>query len=96
MEERARERVAARDWAGAVVAYQNLKALVDTDRAEETAVALQFCRTLARAAELEAKADWAGALEIYKRLQAEGAPARAYLGECIRRVEPHLDAGSPR
>jgi len=91
MEERARERITARDWAGAAAAYQGLEALVEPERSAEITAALDFCRTLARAGDLESKLDWPGALGIYTRLQSEGAPAQAYLSECIRRVRQHLD-----
>ncbi|HVR83211.1 MAG TPA: serine/threonine-protein kinase [Planctomycetota bacterium] len=96
MEERARDRIAARDWAGAAGAYQALEALIEPDRAGEITAALQFCRLLAKAAELEAKADWTGAIGIYSRLQAEKAPLQSYLLECIRRVRARLDAASHR
>jgi serine/threonine protein kinase len=96
IEERARDRIAARDWAGAVLAYQTLEAIVEPDRAGEIAVAHQFCRLLSKAADLEARSDWAGALEIYSRLQAEKGPLQSYLQECIRRVRARLDAARPR
>ena len=44
------------------------------------AAALQFCRTLARAADLETKAEWAGALEIYKRLLRRSVIVRPVAG----------------
>ena len=96
MEERARDRIAARDWTEAAVAYQTLLTLVDSDRSAEISAALDFCRALARAADLEGKLDWAGALGIYTKLQSEGTPEQPYLAECIRRVRLHLDAAPPR
>jgi hypothetical protein len=96
MEERARDRIAARDWAGAAVAYQSLEALIEPDRAGEIAAALHFCRLLAKAADLEAKADWSGAFGIYSGLQSEKAPLQSYLLDCLRRVRERLNAASQR
>ncbi|HLY73498.1 MAG TPA: serine/threonine-protein kinase [Planctomycetota bacterium] len=96
LEERAHDRMAAHDWAGAAAAYRSLESLVERDRAGEIAAALKFCRQLADAEGLESKGDWAGALRIYSRLQSDGAPLRAYLQEGILRATARLNAAPPR
>ncbi|MBV8880465.1 MAG: serine/threonine protein kinase [Planctomycetaceae bacterium] len=96
LEERACERVAARDWTGAADAYGTLQSQVDPERRKEISAALRLCDSLKAAAEKEAKADWAGALEIYLRLQSQGAPVRDVLEESIRRVRSRMDPSAPR
>jgi hypothetical protein len=96
LEERARERFAARDWTTAADAYARLQPLIEPERRIEIDAALQFCRSLARAAELESKGDWAGALEAYRRLQSPHNPCGPHLEESLRRVQGKLDASHPR
>jgi serine/threonine protein kinase len=94
--EKARERAAAHDWAGAAQAFAALQSLGNQDCTREIEIALAYCQNLAEAADKETRGDWRGALEIYSRLENGGTIHKDYLQECIRKARQHLPPAGSR
>lgn len=96
-ESEAIERVAARDWAGAAGAYQEMTSLlIEPDRLQENEAALHFCRSMAEARAKETRGDLSGALQIYTLFLPTVSRHRDYLQDSIHRIRQQLEPAGSR